>query len=280
MCFHVDDIMISGPKNVPEFKRMMDKAKVFKNGANGNVTNSISGCRIRQATDKSVTVDQESYARKIDLITMSAHRRKHMTETLSDEEHTTMMAKRGELNWLARQSMIQLLALLSLIDTSKTATGQSLKDLNRLVRQAHFEASDKLHYPVLFLLPMLRGQTGNISVLSVDISALERRDHCWMEVPLLVGQSPGTLADVAELLVHPVLLTQAATQAQEETEFIRLLCLEFVRGGYDDTVIDQEIAKVGGCLIIDAKVFLMQSIVASQQHSPCKTRDRRWKVWL
>ena len=77
------------------------------------------GCRIRQATDKSVTVDQESYARKISLITMSAHRRKHMSEILPAEGHTTLMAKRGELNWLARQSTIQLLAPLSLIDTSK-----------------------------------------------------------------------------------------------------------------------------------------------------------------
>ena len=59
------------------------------------------------------------------------------------------MAKRGVLNWLATQSMIQLLAPLSLVDTSKTATGQSLKDLNRLVRQAHCEASDKLHYPLI-----------------------------------------------------------------------------------------------------------------------------------
>ena len=80
---------------------------------------------------------------------MSAHRRKHMTETLSDKEHTTMMAKRGELNWLATQTMIQLLAPLRLIDMSKTANGQSLKDLNRLVPQAHCEASDKLHYPVI-----------------------------------------------------------------------------------------------------------------------------------
>ena len=47
--------------------------------------------------------------------------------------------------------------------------------------------------------------------------------------------------------------TQSATQAQEETEFIRLLWLEIVQGGFDDTVTDQEIAKVGGCLIIDAK---------------------------
>ena len=26
-CFHVDDIVISGPKNDPEFKRMMDEVK-------------------------------------------------------------------------------------------------------------------------------------------------------------------------------------------------------------------------------------------------------------
>ena len=150
MCFHVGDIMISGPKNDPEFKRMMDKVKSLYEWSEWE-RNEFDQPHIRQATDKSVTVDQESYARKIGLITMSAHRRKHMTETLSDEEHTTLMAKRGELNWLATQSMIQLLAPLSLIDTSKTATGQNLKDLNRLVRQAHCEAaSDKIHDPVIF----------------------------------------------------------------------------------------------------------------------------------
>ena len=47
--------------------------------------------------------------------------------------------------------------------------------------------------------------------------------------------------------------TQAATLAQEETEFIRLLWLEIVQGGYDATIIDHGISKVGGCLIIDAK---------------------------
>ena len=59
-----------------------------------------------------------------------------MSETLSEEELTTLSAKRGELNWLATQSMTQLLAPLSLIDTSKAATGQSFKETNRLVRQA------------------------------------------------------------------------------------------------------------------------------------------------
>ena len=145
VCFHVDDVMISGPKGDPEFRRMLDKVKrLYEWGEWEQHEFHQCGCRIRQATDKSVTVDQETYARKISLITMSAHRRKYMSETLSAEEHTTLMAKRGELNWLATQSMIQLLAPLSLIDTSKTAT-----EKNRLVRQAHCEFSDKLHHPVI-----------------------------------------------------------------------------------------------------------------------------------
>ena len=141
---------------------------------------------------------------------MSAHRRKHMSETLSADEHTTLMAKRGELNWSATQSMIQLLAPSSVIDTSKTATGQSLKDLNRLVRQAHCEASEKLHCAVIsdqcsFHLPMRRAPTWKISVLNVDISVSKQRGHCWTGVLPPVILFLGTLADVPELHVHPVL---------------------------------------------------------------------------
>ena len=100
MCFHVDDVMISGPRDDSEFKRMMDKVKRLYEWSEWEQHEfDQCGCRIRQATDKSVTVDQESYARKISLITLSAHRRKHMSEILSAEEHTTLMAKRGELNW-------------------------------------------------------------------------------------------------------------------------------------------------------------------------------------
>ena len=48
--------------------------------------------------------------------------------------------------------MFQLLALGSLIDTSNAAEGQSSKDLNRLGRQVHVEASDMQHQPVLLAL--------------------------------------------------------------------------------------------------------------------------------
>ena len=65
---------------------------------------------------------------------MSAHTRKNTTETLSDEAHY-IDAKLGELNRLAAQSMIQLLA------PGYLCIG--------LVRQAHCEASDKLHFSVI-----------------------------------------------------------------------------------------------------------------------------------
>ena len=62
-----------------------------------------------------------------------------------------------------------------------------------------------------------------------------------MGAPHLVVPFLGILAGVPELHVHPVLLRLKLQQ--EETEFIRLLWLEIVQGGYDDTIIDQEISK-------------------------------------
>ena len=155
--------------------------------------------------------------------------------------------------------MIQLLAPLSLIDTSKTATGQPLKDVNRLVRQAHCEASDKLHYLVI---------SDPVFVSFADAAWANRKDFGSQCGHLCVGTErallDGSAAPCCPISWHsrrcPRVAhssgsaeTQAATQAQEETEFIRLLWLEIVQGGYDDTIIDQEISMVGGSLVMDAK---------------------------
>ena len=61
--------------------------------------------------------------------------------------------------------------------------------------------------------------------------------------------------------------TQSATQtqAQEETEFIRLLWLEIVQGGYDDTVIDQEFAKVGDAKGVFDAIHGSESAALSMQ---------------
>ena len=73
VCFHVDDVMISGPKDDPEFKRMMDKVKRMWEWDEWEQQEfDQCGCRTRQATDKNVAIDQESYARKISLISTRA----------------------------------------------------------------------------------------------------------------------------------------------------------------------------------------------------------------
>ena len=118
----------------------------------------------------------------------------------------------------------------------------------------------------MFRLRMRRGPTGKISVLSGDISVLEQRGHCWTGVLPLVGPSLGILSGVPELQVHPVLLR------------LKLQCwLEIVQAGCDDTMIDQEISKVGVVSSSTRKVSL-QFIEANPQHFPCETKDRRWKV--
>ena len=79
---HVHDIMISGPAEDPEFRRMMDKGKRLCEWCERERHEfDQCVCIIRQATDKFITADHEAYTRKIGLITMSAHRREHMSET-------------------------------------------------------------------------------------------------------------------------------------------------------------------------------------------------------
>ena len=72
-----------------------------------------------------------------------------MSEPFTAEECSQLVANRGELTWLATQTMVQLLAPLSLVGTSQRAAGESLKELHALVRTAHAEASDCLHYPTI-----------------------------------------------------------------------------------------------------------------------------------
>ena len=99
-----------------------------------------------------------------------------------------------------------------------------------------------------------------------DRKATDERKRSPVLSDVLVARSSGS----AE--------TQAATQAQEGTEFIRLLWLNIVEGGYDDTMTDEKNSKIGRCLIKDGKGVFDAVIETNPQLCPCKTKDRRWKV--
>ena len=70
---------------------------------------------------------------------------------------------------------------------------------------------------------MRHGPTGKILVPNMDISVLEQRGHCWMGVLHPVVLSLGTLVGPRVAHSSGSAETQAATKAQEETEFIREL---------------------------------------------------------
>ena len=205
-----------------ENKKMMDDVKrLHECGAWERHEFEQYGCTEREAADKSVTLDQERCARKVGLVTMSLHRRKHVSHKLTDGEHS--LAKRGGLNWFATQSMIQLVAPLSLIETLKEVTGECSKCLNRLVWQVNAEASDKLHCLVLH---------DPILVFFADAS-WDNRTSLGSQCGCICIGAEGALLDGGASLCCPIAWhsrrcpraarwsgsaeTQAATQAQEGT---------------------------------------------------------------
>ena len=141
----------------------------------------MCGCRVRQH-DNEMTLEQTSYARAIQLIPLVAHRRRHPSETIAAEEHRWVIANRRALCWSAKQSVITLQAAVSLIVASATATGDTLTELNTLVRMAQSHAEDKLHYRHVqssFLSP-LQMQHESIDVtwnISADTCAQPRKNH-------------------------------------------------------------------------------------------------------
>ena len=96
--------------------------------------------------------------------------------------------------------------------------------------------------------------TGKTSGHNAVISALGRKGHCWTEVLPRVVRFLGIHADVQELHALPVLRGhELPHKHKKRPSSFDFVWLEIVQGGYDDTMIDEEISKIGGCLIIDAK---------------------------
>ena len=260
LCYHVDDIMIAGDENNKKYLHKLEELQgLYEWGSWEEQCFEMCGCRIEQEPGGNITLDQTKYARAIEVISMSAHRRKHEHETLTYKEHRDVIAKRGELSWLAQQSMVPLMAPLSLIDASEKATGKTLHDLNTLVRMAHANAEDKLHF---------RKLDDPIFLTFADAAWANRRDmtsQCGYlvvatERSILTGSSAPTCPIAWHSKQCPRVArssgsaeTQGAAQAQEEMEYVRLMWAELEYGDIDLTKADETIAKTTGVLVIDAK---------------------------
>ena len=284
LCYHVDDIMIAGDENSKPYKdALLHVQSMYEWESWEEGSFEMCGVKIEQQVDFSVCLDQCAYSRAIQPIVLSAHRRRHESEKLTEAEHWMVIAKRGELSWLAQQSMICLMAPLPLVDASGEATGRTLSELNTLVRLAHTAAEDKLWYRPLSEVSFvtyadaawanrrdLTSQCGYICVATekeiLNGSAAPCNPIAWhsKQCPR-VARSSGS----AE--------TQGAAQGQEEMEYVRLLWYEISHGGVELPQADSLVASgAGGVLVIDAKGVI--DAISRSESAALSMADKRSAV--
>ena len=164
--YHVDDLMLAGDESDPLYFSAQETIRGRFGWSSWEAdTFEMCGCRVLQKRDGSIEVHQTVYARAIQRIPITAHRRRHQHEVISRHEHQQVITKRGELGWMAQQTMIALMAPPSLIVASEHATDKTLTELNSLVRLAHTHwprtnfISERWGNPCLSLSVMLHGQT-------------------------------------------------------------------------------------------------------------------------
>ena len=102
MCVHVDDIMISGLAEDPEFRRMMDEVRRLYEWSEWE-RHDFDQCRFaeydrqRRSSSLLLLIRRPTLERWVSsrCLHIDAHTSQRQW---SKEEHTTLMAKRGELN--------------------------------------------------------------------------------------------------------------------------------------------------------------------------------------
>ena len=76
LCYHVDDVMIAGDEQDSVYQKALKDLKAkYELGGWEKDQFEMCGCRIIQARDGGITIDQTSYARAIEPIRMTSHRR-------------------------------------------------------------------------------------------------------------------------------------------------------------------------------------------------------------
>lgn len=103
VCIHVDDFLFGGTVH---FKNsIIDKlSSLFLIGSSEEGSFKYLGLNINQDDSMNVYVDQDTYINSIKPIDISAKRKSHKDQDLSDKEKTKFRALIGQLNWVATQT--------------------------------------------------------------------------------------------------------------------------------------------------------------------------------
>ena len=137
---HVDDFLKAGTDDWLE-KINFKLGEAFQMGRVEDQNFKYVGYRIKQdAVTKEITMDQEEFAEKIEMIKIDPGRAKQKEESLEDEEKTLMRGISGKLGWIGRGTRPDL--LFHQVECSTKFLSGKVEDMKRAARamrnvQAH-----------------------------------------------------------------------------------------------------------------------------------------------
>jgi len=128
----VDDLLWSGEQSFYETIRKIKT--IFQIGTEHKEAFKYIGINMKQNEDKSITIDQISYADSIPTIALNKIDTSNNSRQLNKDELTVLRSSIGQLNWLANISRPEISFQVSTISSKMTtATVSEIKETNKLI---------------------------------------------------------------------------------------------------------------------------------------------------
>ena len=132
---HVDDGLCGG--NDRFFAKLQELEKVYPFGSHKVGQFTFTGIDMFQHPNKSITLSQAEYVKKIQPIKVSLERRKQETEKINPEERLALRGLIGSLQYASVHTRPDLASRLSHLQSSiNSATSETLLDANKTLHEA------------------------------------------------------------------------------------------------------------------------------------------------
>ena len=261
---HVDDFLIGGDSSSTTFSESEAALlKTFRWGKWQEESFEFAGVNIRQNSDYSIFLDQESYTQKwLDEITIDKTRAR--SAPLQPSEISALRGALGTMSWRATQSGPQFLAETSLLLSEiSRGTVETLYKTNKLIREMKHESKTGL------LFPSWGKPISELCVVTWADASQHNRPDKSSTVGILTAVGPREIMDGDESQLALVQWrsgktprqclgsngaeVQAITIGEDQNVHIRMLLAEF--SGVDVTRDNlSDLAKiVPGALVMDSR---------------------------
>ena len=132
---HVDDGIYGG---TPEFQQVMDKLEQkYAFGSKRSSAFTFTGIELTQKHDHSIVLSQSAYVRKIQSISIEAHRKTQPELPVNETERGHLRGLIGSLQYAATNTRPDLSSRLSLLQSEiNSANIETLQSANRLLHEA------------------------------------------------------------------------------------------------------------------------------------------------